>query len=38
MKHVMGPNSQTVLSNVKEGDVQPNAVDLRIGKIFRLST
>ena len=37
MKHIMGPNSRSTLTNVKEGDVQPNAVDLRLGKIFRIN-
>lgn len=34
MKHIMGPQSSSTLSNVQEGDVQPNAVDLRVGNIF----
>jgi deoxycytidine triphosphate deaminase len=34
MKHVMGPGSLSHLSNVQEGDVQPNAVDLRLGKVY----
>lgn len=34
MKHIMGPNSTSSLTNVQEGDVQPNAVDLRLGKVF----
>lgn len=37
MKHIMGPNSKSALTAVQEGDVQPNAVDLRLGKVFRLS-
>lgn len=37
MKHIMGPNSKSTLTNVQEGDVQPNAVDLRLGKVFKLS-
>lgn len=37
MKHIMGSNSRSTLSNVKEGDVQPNAVDLRLGKVFKIS-
>lgn len=37
MKHIMGPQSRSTLSNVQEGDVQPNAVDLRLGKIFRIN-
>jgi len=38
MKHVMGPESKTTLTNVQEGDVQPNAVDLRLGKVFEIKT
>lgn len=34
MKHIMGPKSKSELSNVVEGDVQPNAVDLRLDKVF----
>lgn len=34
MKHVMGPRSLSHLSNVQEGDVQPNAVDLRLEKVY----
>lgn len=34
MKHIMGPNSTSSLTNVQDGDVQPNAVDLRLGKVF----
>jgi len=34
MKHICGPNSKSELTNVAEGDSQPNAVDLRLGKIF----
>jgi deoxycytidine triphosphate deaminase len=34
MKHIMGPQSSSTLSNVRNGDVQPNAVDLRVGNIF----
>lgn len=37
MKHIMGPNSKSTLTNVQEGDVQPNAVDLRLGKVFKMS-
>lgn len=36
MKHIMGKNSKSKLSNVQEGDVQPNAVDLRLGKVFKI--
>lgn len=38
MKHIMGKNSRSKLSNVQPQDVQPNAVDLRLGKVFRLSS
>lgn len=34
MKHIMGTESRSRLTEVQEGDVQPNAVDLRLGKIF----
>jgi deoxycytidine triphosphate deaminase len=37
MKHIMGPASRSTLTNVEQGDVQPNAVDLRLGKIFRIN-
>lgn len=38
MKHIMGPTSKSSLTNVQEGDVQPNAVDLRLGKVFAMNT
>jgi len=38
MKHIMSPNSKSRLTEVQEGDVQPNAVDLRLGKIFRIKS
>jgi len=34
MKHILGPESKSTLTNVQEGDSQPNAVDLRLGKVF----
>lgn len=37
MKHILGPNSRSTLSNVAEGDSQPNAVDLRLGKVFKIN-
>lgn len=37
MKHIMGPNSTSSLTEVQEGDVQPNAVDLRLGKIYKIN-
>lgn len=36
MKHICGPNSRSTLTNVIEGDVQPNAVDLRLGKVLMI--
>ena len=36
MKHIMGESSKSTLTNVQEGDVQPNAVDLRLGKVFAI--
>lgn len=38
MKHVMGPNSRTKLSNVWSEDVQPNAVDVRLDKVFAIGS
>lgn len=37
MKHILGPNSGSTLTGVQEGDSQPNAVDLRVGKMFKIS-
>ena len=37
MKHIMGPNSQSDLTNVRPEDIQPNAVDLRIDKVFKIN-
>lgn len=37
MKHVLGPSSRSTLTSVNEGDSQPNAVDLRLGTIFKIS-
>ena len=36
MKHILGPNSKSTLTEVKDGDSQPNAVDLRLGKVFKI--
>lgn len=36
MKHILGPNSKSTLSNVCNGDSQPNAVDLRLEKVFKI--
>ncbi len=34
----MGPNSRSELSNVVSKDIQPNATDLRVDKIFRIES
>ena len=36
MKHIIGKQSRSNLTSVEEGDVQPNAVDLRLGKVFKI--
>ena len=37
MKHIQSPNSRSTLTNVEQKDIQPNAVDLRIDKVFSVS-
>jgi deoxycytidine triphosphate deaminase len=37
MKHILGPDSRSTLTNVEEGDSQPNAVDLRLGKVYKIN-
>ena len=37
MLHICSDKSGSSLTNVQDGDVQPNAVDLRIDKIFSIS-
>ncbi len=37
MKHTQGPLSRTKLTNVQSQDVQPNAVDLRLDKVFKIN-
>lgn len=36
MKHILGPNSRSSLTAVSDGDSQPNAVDLRVDKIYKI--
>lgn len=36
MKHIMGKQSKSNLTNVEQNDVQPNAVDLKLGKVFKI--
>jgi len=37
MKHIQSPNSRSTLTNVQQKDIQPNAVDLRLDKIFKVA-
>ena len=37
MKHIQSPNSRSTLTNVEQKDIQPNAVDLRADKFFRVA-
>lgn len=37
MKHIMSKTAASTLTNVDEKDVQPNAVDLKLGKVFEIS-
>lgn len=37
MKHILGPSSTSQLTAVEPGDSQPNAVDLRLGRVFKIS-
>lgn len=36
MKHILGSNSKSTLTNVQDGDSQPNAVDLRLDRVYRI--
>lgn len=36
MINVGGEQSSSSLTNVVDGDIQPNAVDLRLGKVFKI--
>lgn len=38
MKHTLGPSSKTTLTNTEPGDSQPNAVDLRLGRVYKIHT
>lgn len=37
MVHIMGKNTTSSLTNVQQKDIQPNAVDLRIAKVFQIN-
>ena len=36
MKHILGPSSRSKITGVDEESVQPNALDLKLGKVFRI--
>jgi len=36
MIHILGSQSRSTLTNIQPGDSQPNAVDLRLGKIYKM--
>ena len=36
MIHVLGSNSNSTLTGVQEGDSQPNAIDLRLDRVFKM--
>ena len=38
MINIGGSTSSSELTNIQDGDVQPNAVDLRVGKIFKIKS
>jgi dUTP pyrophosphatase len=38
MKNIASSESTSTLTNIQEGDAQPNAVDLRLGKVFWISS
>lgn len=38
MKHIASVTSKTTLTNIQEGDIQPNACDLRLGKVFKIKS
>jgi len=37
MIHILGENSNSRLTAVQDGDSQPNAIDLRLGKVFAIN-
>lgn len=37
MKNIASESNNSKLSNIQEGDVQPNAVDLRLDKVFEIN-
>lgn len=37
MKHIRSNNTKSELTNVRDIDIQPNAVDIRIDKVFKIN-
>jgi len=37
MIHILGEKSNSQLTSVQDGDSQPNAIDLRLGKVFAIN-
>lgn len=37
MIHILGEKSNSALTAVRDGDSQPNAIDLRLGKVFAMN-
>ena len=37
MKNIASDSSKSTLTAIQEGDIQPNAVDLRLGKVFEIN-
>lgn len=37
MLHIMSAESTSTLTNVEENDIQPNAVDLKVAKVFKIN-
>lgn len=37
MKHIMGGNSRSAITNTDKKDIQPNALDLKLDKVFKIS-
>jgi len=38
MIHILGEKSHSKLTGVQDGDSQPNAIDLRLGKVFTINS
>lgn len=38
MIHIGNKDNKSTLTEVQDGDIQPNAVDLRVGKVFKIKS